>query len=255
MQEIAALLNTQSVATNQVTVKLEGVLTRIFNGLGSYNQADIEPFLERIVPIVTAAQIQVASITESYLISVAAQLGLTLPPVNIADKVEVRKPEETYKRPFRELWGGLKDGKSFNDSFTAAQSRVKRLASDDIAISQRSATVAVLSSSERVTGYRRVIRPEMSKSGTCGLCIAASDQRYGKERLMPIHSKCSCTVMPIIKSRTGKEQDPGREINGQDISDLYKQASKDSKESGKDLSSTRFKVAESADLGPELLAA
>jgi hypothetical protein len=34
----------------------------------------------------------------------------------------------------------------------------------------------------RVTGYRRVVHPELSRTGTCGLCIVASDQVYNDVR-------------------------------------------------------------------------
>ena len=70
-----------------------------------------------------------------------------------------------------------------------------------------------------VDGYRRVIRPELSKTGTCGLCVAASDQFYSVENLMPIHPGCNCAVLPVIDG-----YDPGDYVNSMDLRRLYETA-------------------------------
>jgi hypothetical protein len=54
----------------------------------------------------------------------------------------------------------------------------------------RETTRRHLAAAEDVTGYRRVIHPELSKSGTCGLCVAAADRIYYVDDLMPIHTNC-----------------------------------------------------------------
>jgi hypothetical protein len=55
-----------------------------------------------------------------------------------------------------------------------------------------------------IRGYRRVIHPELSKGGTCGLCVAASDRIYHVSELRAVHGRCECTTLPIVG-----EQDPG----------------------------------------------
>lgn len=44
--------------------------------------------------------------------------------------------------------------------------------------------------------YMRVPHPAASRSGTCGLCVAASMRLYSTSHLMPLHDHCHCTVMP-----------------------------------------------------------
>lgn len=68
----------------------------------------------------------------------------------------------------------------------------------------------------RITGYRRVIHPELSRTGTCGLCIAASDRIYKWSKLMPIHDHCHCGIAPVTE-----EHDPGNSLNGIDLATLY----------------------------------
>lgn len=85
-----------------------------------------------------------------------------------------------------------------------------------------------------ITGYRRVIHPEVSKAGnTCGLCIAASQRFYHIPNLDPIHDNCNCTVVPIVGS-----QDPGLNLNESDMKRLYAAAGK--KTTPKALSAVRF---------------
>lgn len=68
----------------------------------------------------------------------------------------------------------------------------------------------------RVTGYRRVVHPERSKGGTCGLCVLAATRVYRTRDLRPIHDGCECTVMEV----TGAF-DPGDALNGLDLGEIY----------------------------------
>ncbi len=55
--------------------------------------------------------------------------------------------------------------------------------------------------SRGVTQYRRVIHPELSKTGTCGLCAVASTRTYHTSALMPLHSNCKCGVRGVTQYR------------------------------------------------------
>jgi hypothetical protein len=93
-------------------------------------------------------------------------------------------------------------------------------------------------------GTRRVIHPELSKGGTCGLCVAASDRIYHVSELRAVHGRCECTTLPIVG-----EQDPGHALNDLDLRRLYKHAG------GTDaagLKRTRYKILEHGELGPVL---
>jgi hypothetical protein len=72
----------------------------------------------------------------------------------------------------------------------------------------------------KIVGWRRVIHPERSREGTCGLCLVASDRIYSKQELLAIHDKCECTVAPIVRVG-GKTLDPGNDLNQQDLKDIY----------------------------------
>lgn len=70
-----------------------------------------------------------------------------------------------------------------------------------------------------VIGYRRIIHPELSRTGTCGICIAASDRIYTVGKLLPIHDKCKCTIAAVTE-----DYDPADDLNTVDLAQLYKDA-------------------------------
>lgn len=98
------------------------------------------------------------------------------------------------------------------DSFTAddggAQARewLSSMLSNDWARLDRDASQASEASAVRQyerSGYHtymRVPHPAASKSGTCGLCIAASTRTYSTSNLSPLHDHCHCTVVPAFMS-------------------------------------------------------
>lgn len=67
-----------------------------------------------------------------------------------------------------------------------------------------------------VIGYRRIIHPEKSKGGVCGLCVAAADRWYTRKNLKPLHDRCKCDVLPITT-----ESDPGFDLNSADLAAAY----------------------------------
>lgn len=100
--------------------------------------------------------------------------------------------------------------------------------------------------SARIIGFRRIIHPEFSAGGVCGLCVAASDRIYHRETLRPIHLRCKCTSAPVTKT-----YDPGQPLNVADLKRLYTDAGSTS---AADLKRTRYTVTYN-ELGPVLVPA
>jgi hypothetical protein len=118
-----------------------------------------------------------------------------------------------------------------------------QLIETDLMLAARDAEQQAMDKLE-VTRYRRVLRPELSQSGPCGLCIVASDQVYKIADLMPIHNRCKCLTMPIVGN-----VDPGKSINRDDLKRIYAAAGSTAAE---DLKRTRVQVNEHGELGPVL---
>ncbi len=125
-----------------------------------------------------------------------------------------------------------------------ALQRAEVMGSTDLLLAKRDATARRLASADRVTGWRRVLHPELSAGGVCGLCIAASDRVYRTGELQDIHERCRCEVLPIVGSN-----DPGRSLNAESLAELYRLAGGTA---GEKLKRVRYVVQEHGELGPVL---
>ncbi|OCB09237.1 hypothetical protein A5717_26030 [Mycolicibacterium porcinum] len=167
------------------------------------------------------------------------------------------KPEEftteaVFNRPARTLRALEAEGATRAVADEVARERIERIVEDDVMLAQRFAEAEILTRAVNldepepiIIGYRRVIHPELSKTGVCGLCIAAADQRYKIGTLLPIHARCNCTVAPI-----SLDHDPADEVNQADLGALYGQAGGTS---GAHLKRVRYQENEHGELGPVLV--
>lgn len=134
-----------------------------------------------------------------------------------------------------------------------AGERAERMVSQDISGAARNIYKIAIDNvpNNAVVGYRRVVHPELSKSGqSCGLCIVASTMEYKKADLLPIHSGCNCETCEIY-SKDGYLYDPGHIINMEDLEVFYREA-KDSTH-GWDLKKSRYEVVNHPEYGPTLV--
>ncbi|OCB15087.1 hypothetical protein [Mycobacterium intracellulare] len=151
-----------------------------------------------------------------------------------------------------------------------AENRIAITVDNNLILSARLASqqtlVRVAELDDRVIGYRRVIHPELSKGGVCGLCIAAADRIYHVKDLQPIHAHCKCTISPVTTAH-----DPGSTLNWDDLNRLYVHAAEKAPmetiynrrgepigtrralpTSGKALKKTRYQIVHHDELGPVL---
>ena len=153
-------------------------------------------------------------------------------------------PEKVWERPAEAYRYARSRGKSDAEAREAAEKKIERLARDEVNLARRDQAARTYQKAERVTGYRRVIHPELSESGVCGLCVAAATRVYGKADLLPIHPGCVCTVAPITAT-----SDPGAWMNDLDLRALYKAAGSTGQQ---DLSNVRVREFVDGEMGPML---
>lgn len=167
---------------------------------------------------------------------------------------------EVYKRPARQLEHKLREDRKLREKDTGEPGewpehvsaeewktftdRLTSLVEDDLAATARDEAQKVMWSTPDVIGYRRVIHPEFSKTGTCGLCVVASSRFYTKSELMPLHDRCKCTISPLTKT-----QDLGLRLNRDDLDRIYEAAGSKYAE---DLKKITVQVREHGELGPIL---
>jgi hypothetical protein len=127
----------------------------------------------------------------------------------------------------------------------AAQTRLEGLIRHNLKLAQRDAAKATLSAAADrglIIGYRRILHPELARTGDCGMCIAASTRIYHSDHLMPLHPGCHCLPVPITATN-----DPGGAINDSELARFYHDAGSNRVE---DLRKTRYRIDENGEVGP-----
>jgi hypothetical protein len=136
----AAHIEAQANLRRNVSDAVGGLWTR----LGHYDEADVGPFLAGALPVVLGGQQQSSALTAAYL-----SKSLRIPPFGVDPALvtgaAVRNgtpPAEVYRRPFVEVWSGLKRGRPWVDAVAAGQARATSAAAMDIALSSRATFAA-----------------------------------------------------------------------------------------------------------------
>jgi hypothetical protein len=169
----------------------------------------------------------------------------TLPPLTDGYPRANVTPFEVYQRPAKELRFLQAQGLSFDEAHQRATRRAQNLVDADLRRARFDESRSLYSSTAMIVATRRVIHPELSQSGTCGLCIVAASQVYGTSELQGLHDGCNCTQLPV----TGKS-DPGLTLNRNDLDEIY--AAAGGNDAGA-LLNTRIQVVEHGELGPVLI--
>lgn len=203
----------------------------------------------RSATIVDAANLRSRMLTRSFQRSVLKEMGTGRQPmpalVNAYPRANVTATD-VYQRPVEQFIWARRNGLNFTDSRAAFEERLTAVATQDVKLADRDEANRILLADPEVDRWRRVIHPELSKSGTCGLCIVASQRIYTLEDLMPMHGpSCNCTVMGITKGH-----DPGLKLNDDDLKTIYAAAGSTAAE---DLQNTRITINEHGELGPVLV--
>ncbi|MGC4886687.1 STAS/SEC14 domain-containing protein [Micromonospora sp. DT227] len=161
-------------------------------------------------------------------------------------------PLVAYSRVAAQYRFRVSEGDSEDVARRRALQRAQAMAQTDIALAQRAQEHEVLVQFDpnEVIGWRRILRPELSESGPCGLCIVAADRRYHLAELKPLHDNCKCAVLPILRM-----SDPGLKLNADDLGRLYAAAAGGDGRStaGRRLNRVRAMITEDGELGPILV--
>lgn len=167
------------------------------------------------------------------------------PPWGLEDGREAQDPAEPYGRVadgYR--WATTMLGDSPEKAQTKAAVRIAAVAETDVALAVRAQYQKTMSA-QGATGWRRILHPELSETGPCGLCVVAADRVYRTEDLLPLHNRCCCEVLPVYVGA-----DPGLTLNGDDLAAIYAAAGGNTREQLRRISVV---LTEHGELGPILV--
>lgn len=231
-----------------------------------YDTAAITDWATQLAQQIQALQRSLARTTDAYLArALSMTTGRRVEPIGAVDITNLRggdvTPAGAYGRAadvfrwqqsqFDAIARSLLTDKprtpDIVDPVQAAADRAAAAADYDTQLAVRKQENAVLTRAGAqglITGYRRVIHPELSAGHTCGLCVAASDRLYGPHEPRPIHRRCHCAVLPVVDGL-----DPGSALNQRDLGRLYEDAGGQGRQK---LAATRYQIDEHGELGPVL---
>lgn len=232
---------------DQLKARIDAGLRVLYRGFdGWYEDRLVDEIARQTVDLLETDLDIVEGLAENYAANVLHELTgdpITILPTRLpqtrggVDLVGVyRRPVEQYRH---RVAVGMVPGEAREKSLR----RLDRMVGMDLALAGRDAAVGQYEA-KQVTTYRRVVHPELSRTGTCGLCIAASDRIYTTADLMPLHPGCHCTTAPI-----DGEDDPGNSLNNLNLAQLYADAGSTRAE---ELRQTRYQINDHGEYGPLL---
>jgi hypothetical protein len=247
LAEVVGWLDRYSAASGALRARTVAAVSRLWLRFdGWYAPALVAALAAQSADLSETSRATAAGLSAQYAATVAAPM--TSSPVQTAsvalgaarggaDMLKVySRPAKVYRRAVS-LLGGDEQARRL------ALLRLGQLMQADLMLAARDAQQAQLSALG-VERFRRVLRPELSAGGSCGLCAVASDRVYKVETLMPIHDGCNCVTLPIIG-----DDDPGHSLNREDLDRLYAAAGSTARA---DLRRIRVRVSEHGELGPVL---
>lgn len=222
----AAVVERAAQLEANLLAKLVEYIRRILALVRDAGEDAVPIAVAQIVDAVEAGQQQVADLTRVYVETVLAVEG----------KQARRQEPVTDRDALIEQWTDLVERhvRAAEGDVIAEAEAVLRDEVDKAHRGNIATAVAI--------GYRRIIHPELSRGGTCGLCIAAAHRLYRRADLKPIHDGCNCGVLPVTA-----DADPGKDLNDADLKDVYRAGGTSD---GWTLKQVRFVADENGDLQP-----
>lgn len=244
------MIDAHTTSRDRIEARVERVVRDRWGRFdGWYSDALVAEVAAEVAAAVAAGQVGVAQVTDAYLARVAQVVrGRAVGPVGVTPDMSqslrdgVTGPEVQARAAVEYRWQVSTGVERATAAVLAAQ-RAWNMASTDLGLAFQHQTRTFMTVTG-ADGYRRVIRPERSKGGTCGLCVAASNRVYYKTDLMPLHGGCHCTVVEV-----GGDVDEGLVVNDEEYARI---AGESDSLNRKDLRKVRVQVQQHGELGPVL---
>jgi hypothetical protein len=282
VRELQAMIEAQSAVRDQQSKLAQAGVRRAFGAIDDWRDPkQTRRAVTESVKVVQAAQRRTASVTDGFMArSTSAITGRRVDTIGAIDVRSLRRklPRDVIETlasgktpsadqlrrsaskvssvPAEQVYGRIADHVRFitvSKGIGAEQAHIEGLrraasvADMDIMLADRAQAQRFLTERKPsgVVGYRRILHPELGSGGPpCGLCVVASDRLYHVEDLMPIHTRCRCSVAAAMA-----DHDPGDSLNKDDLRAIYAAAGGNT---GEQLKTIRVAYTEHGELGPLL---
>lgn len=254
---VAAAVSAAAAAQERLAAATVDQIKRLFSTLlednGWFAQPRVDEIVSDIVELMADATQIAAEITQGYLETVLDVLDIDFRDIEISLPPDLRigvTPQREWNRPAEQARIMRLLGADEFQANEIALQRAEQQVRMDLILARREAEKEMWGVSGDIIAYRRILRPELSVGGPCGLCIVAASRVYHKSDLRDLHNECRCDVLPIVKDGSGEILDPGFDLNRDDLDALYEAAGGSNRQG---LQRVRLKHVEHGELGPILV--
>lgn len=178
-------------------------VVREWQRLGSYNEADVAPFLARVTPIVSAGQARAVALSSAYIsrLSGSTPVGLDVPKLQAGLRNGVTSAV-VFRRPFVRVWTSLQNDGDYEAAIQLGQNQAESDSLMDVALATMASYVAfaAMSSSGDDSGSEIVAWVRRADASCCDYCQMIDGAHTGPNEPQPLHNRCGCTADPIYRS-------------------------------------------------------
>lgn len=254
---IAAMLASTTAAQEALANSTVAAVQRLYAELladnGWFVQRRVDAIVDDVTDVMADSLQAAADLTQGWLEGVLDVLEVDYRDIEIDVDPAVRigvTPEREWNRPAEQARVSRLLGADEFQANEKALIRAEQQARTDLRLARREAEQEMWGVSGDIISYRRILRPELSQTGPCGLCVVAASRVYQKSELEPLHNGCVCDVLPIVKDSSGTILDPGFDLNEDDLKVLYAAGGGTGRQG---LQRVRLKTIEHGELGPTLV--
>lgn len=163
----------------------------IWNGLPGYDRANVDEWLSRVVPLVTAGQRQSTALTDAFLAQATGRGPLGVAPAPIRAGTQ---PDVVYQRPFVTVWSALQAGTAWDQAVADGLARAKATAATDVQLVMRATSQAVQNADDGIFGFQRV-----ADGGACQFCALLDGAFVKSADAAAMHPACGCGLEPLTR--------------------------------------------------------
>lgn len=248
-KEVGQLVDIQAILQARAAEQTVAQARHLLAGFDSwYDGRAVGDLAAKIAAAVASGQKVSAQATDAFTTRLGGLLsGKIISAAGQIDVSRLRKGttlDRAYTRLARDYRYQRSRGTTPERALQIVESRADAMVNTDLQLAAR-AQAQVSVKKQAFDTYRRVIRPELSKGGSCGMCVVASDRLYHVKDLLPIHDGCHCIVVPA-----SERADYGPELNEGDLARFYADAGGSTQIAA--LKRTKYKVHMHGELGPVL---
>lgn len=139
-----ALATASNAAVAAIRLRTLAQSKRLWASLPDYSDAGLALWLAQIVPLVTASQRTIATLTDIYIAAALSQMtGETVSPAGAPAEMVAGaalrngvQPEVEYERPFHEIWYQLSQDKEFAEAVSLGEARMESMLKTDMQLAR-----------------------------------------------------------------------------------------------------------------------